>query len=180
MIKSRIFIPILLLAVLPIGCKTTKQTLEKEVRETNSKTDSVSVLVDKTVKVVTTPQTTAKLTLSEEQLTNLPEGASYQAKDGNATGTVKKTAKGIEFTANCDSLNLLIEQLTKEVYRYKSDSTALVTKLNQQQTIEVNKLTSSQLFQIWGFRSLVVIAIVLTFKKFNIWQLIRKLMQKML
>ncbi|WP_165027088.1 hypothetical protein [Dysgonomonas sp. ZJ279] len=120
------------------------------------------------------------MTLSQEQIDNLPVGASYQAQDGNATGTVKKTDKGIEFTANCDSLNILIKQLTKEVYRFQSENTALVTKSKEQKTVG---LTVWQSIQIKGFRILVPITIVLLiviFYKFNIWQNLRKLLKMLL
>lgn len=175
-----ISVALLMLALFGSSCKSQKQVIEKETQIDHRLTEQEIQRIEKEVKMVTTPQTIAKVTLSEKELIDLPLGASYQAKDRNATGTIRKTDKGIEFTANCDSLNLLVEQLTKEVYRYRSDSTALVTKQNQQQTIEVNKLTRSQLFQIWGFRLLIAIAIIVIFKKFNIWQLVIKIIKKLL
>gem|GEM_PF-3336992 len=171
---------LLILVLFGSSCKSQKDLMEKDTTTDRQHIEQEIQRIEKEVKVVTTPQTTATIAVENMELDKLPVGAIYQAKDGNATATIKKTDKGIEFTANCDSLNLLIEQLTKEVYRYKSDSTALVHKERQQQTIEVNKLTSSQSFQIWGFRSLVVIAIVLILKKFNIWQLIKRMIKKLL
>lgn len=107
--------------------------------------------------MITTPQTTATLNLTPKQIEELPIGASFQTKDGNATGTVKKIGdNNIEFIANCDSLNLLVESLNKEVYRYKEDNKALVTKINKQETVG---LSGWEWFQIYGFR----IYIILTF-----------------
>lgn len=175
-----ISVVLLILAPFVSSCKSPKELTEKDTTTDRRLTEQEIQQITKETKLVTTPQRTAKLSLNPDQLGNLPVGASYQAQEGNATATVTKTDKGIEFTANCDSLNFLIEQLTKEVYRYKSDSTALVQKLNKQQTIEVNKLTRSQSFQIWGFRILMTIAIIGIFKKFNIWQLIKKILKKLL
>lgn len=169
-----------LLVLFGSSCRSPKNLTEKETAIEHAVTDREIQRVEKTTKLLTTPQTRANLTLTGDQINNLPVGAKYQAKDGNATGTVEKTDKGIKFTASCDSLNFLVEQLTKEVYRYKSDSTALVTKLKQQQTIEVNRLTRSQSFQIRGFWILSVIIIVFIFNKFNIWQKLLKILKKLL
>lgn len=107
-------------------------------------------------------------------------GATYQEKNGNATGTVKKTDKGIEFTANCDSLNILIEQLTKEVYRFQSENSALVTKLNEQKVTELSgwQKLRLNLFPISALINLVLIVII--FNKYNIWQKVRQILIKLI
>lgn len=120
------------------------------------------------------------MTLSSEQINDLPVGASYQDKSGNATGTVKKTEKGIEFTANCDSLNILIDQLTTEVHRYKSENSALKTTLSEQKVIEVNVLTGWQHFQLKGFWLLLIVLTILIFNKSNLWQKIIKAIAKLI
>lgn len=110
------------------------------------------------MKVVTTPRTTAKLNLTTEQLTALPIGAVYEAKDGNATGTVRKTDNNnIEFTANCDSLNLLVENLNKEVYRLNTEKTELKTQLKSKKEVGLSGL---EWFQIYGFRIYVILTFI--------------------
>lgn len=105
-----------------------------------------------------TPQATAKLNIDPKLLANLPKGAKYESKQGNATATAKLADDGtIEITANCDSLTLLIDELTTEVYRYKESNKALVTKLSKKETIE---LSGWQNFQIWCGRILLSLIIV--------------------
>lgn len=97
---------------------------------------------------MTVPQTTAKINLTPEDLEKLPVGGQYQAKDGQATGTIKRTEKGFEFTANCDSLTFLITELRTEVYRLKNVESELKTQLKETVTIEVNVLTRWQEIRI--------------------------------
>lgn len=100
----------------------------------------------------------------------MPVGGKYQARDGNATGTIEKRADGsLKFTANCDSLTLLVESLTKEVYRINKNKTELKTNLKEEKVVEVNKLRGFQWFQIYGFR----VYVLLTFF-FIIYKTIKK------
>lgn len=152
---------ILLFALFGSSCRSQKVTIEKEHQEVQHQTDSTSVVVEKETKVITTPQTTAKQTLTPKQLEDLPVGGKYQAKDGNATGTIEKKADGsLEFTANCDSLTLLVESLTKEVYRLNKEKTELKTNLKEEKVVEVNKLNGFQWFQIYGFRIYVLLTFI--------------------
>lgn len=149
---------IFLFVLFVTSCRSQKVTTEKEHQETTIQADSTSVVVEKITEVITTPQTTAKLNLTQKQIEELPIGAVYEAKDGNATGTVRKTAdNNIEFTANCDSLNLLVESLNKEVYRYQKDNKALVTKLKEQKEVG---LSGWQHFQIYGFRIYIILTLI--------------------
>ena len=142
----------LLIALLSWSCKSQKVVSESQLHESRQLTDSVSLSMTKETKIQTVPQTTAKLTLSLEQIDKLPVGAVYQEKDGNATGTVSKTNEGnIEFTANCDSLLILIDELSKEVYHFQRENTALKTNQKEEKIVEVNKLNGWQWFQIYGF-----------------------------
>ncbi len=169
-----------LLALFALSCRSQKEVVEKETQADHEVIDREIQRIETTTKVVTTPQTTAIVTITEEQIANLPVGAKYQAKDGNSTGTVEKTKEGIKFTANCDSLYMMLTYAIKEVNRFKSENTALVTQLKEQKTIEVNVLTRWQLFEIWGFRILSSIAIVFIFNKFNIWRKLLNLLLKLL
>lgn len=114
-----------------------------------------------------TPRTTARQNLTLEALHNLPVGGRYEAKDGNATGTIEKKPDGsLEFTANCDSLTLLVESLTKEVFRYKNENAELKTNIKEEKTEEVNILTGWQWFQIYGFRVYVFLTLlIIAYKK---------------
>lgn len=124
----------------------------------------MSRLERRTIKTITTPQTTAKLNISPDDLAKLPPGAKFESKQGNATATAKVAPDGtIEITANCDSLSLLIENLEIEVYRLQKQNTALVTNNSTKKSVE---LSGWQHFQIKGFWvCIAIIAIFLTYKK---------------
>lgn len=158
--KSKVFILFLLLISI-VGCKAPKTMIEKESENNVAVLDSVNEKITKETKLLTTPQTTAKQTLTPKQLEDLPVGGKYQAKDGNATGTIEKKDDGsLEFTANCDSLTLLVESLTKEVYRLNKEKTELKTNLKEEKVVEVNKLSGFQWFQIYGFRIYVLLTFI--------------------
>lgn len=149
---------ILLFALFGSSCRSQIVTIEEEHQEVRHRTDSTSEVVEKITKIVTTPPTTAKMNLTQKQIDELPIGAVYEAKDGNASGTVRRTKdNNIEFTANCDSLNLLLESLNREVYRYQKDNKALVTKSKEQKEVGLN---SWEYFQIYGFRIYVILTFI--------------------
>lgn len=129
----------------------------------------MSRLVTKTTKAVTTPQATAKLNLDPKQLADLPKGAKFENKQGNATATATVADDGtIEITANCDSLTLLVDELTTEVYRYKESNKALVTQLSKKET---KGLSGWQNFRIWcGNIALGLLIVFIVYKKIKKWK----------
>ena len=138
---------VFLIALFASSCKSpTKITADKEVTQSRHQTDSVSLSIEKTTRLVTVPQTTAKINLTPEALQNLPVGGQYQAKDGQATGTVTRTKDGFEFKANCDSLQFLVTDLRVEIDRLKKVESDLKTQLKE--TEKVNELTRWQKIRI--------------------------------
>ncbi|KAA6347823.1 hypothetical protein EZS27_004688 [termite gut metagenome] len=92
---------------------------------------------------------TATLTLTKGQIESLPVHAVYESKNGRAQVTLKKTATGeTEITANCDSLNLIVESLYKEVFHLRVLESELTQKLSEQKVTEVNRLTGWQWFWV--------------------------------
>jgi hypothetical protein len=96
--------------------------------------------------------------LSFDDLRRLTAGASYEVADGRAKAKVTAGEGGFTFAASCDSLMLLTEELKTEVYHLSTENTALKSELRKTETIEVNRLTPLQGFQIWVGR----IALALT------------------
>lgn len=118
-------------------------------------------------KPVVIPVETVAIPVSISDLISLPVGASYEAQSGRAQGKVTRNDPDtLTFTANCDSLMLLVEEITKEVYHLSTENTALKTSLNEIKTTEVNKLTGLQWFQVWVGRIalILLIGIILTRK----------------
>lgn len=55
-------------------------------------------------------------------LLNLPPGAVYTKKSGQATGTVTTVGDTIIFTSTCDSLQRLVYELEEEIERIRRDT----------------------------------------------------------
>lgn len=107
------------------------------------------------------PAKTATMDLSIDALTALPVGASYEVQDGRASAKVTRTPDaGINITASCDSLLLLIEEYKEEVYHLQKVNTALKTELNSVETIEDNKLSGFVWFQIWIGRIAILLLVI--------------------
>lgn len=144
------------------GCRSPKQSVEKTTAQNTASYDSISEKITIDTRLLKTPQSTARKSLTPKQLEDLPVGGIYQARDGNATATIEKKPDGsLEFTANCDSLTLVVEALSKEVYHLNKEKTELKESLKEQKTEEVNRLTGWQWFQIYGFRIYVLLTIII-------------------
>lgn len=161
-LKKLTVVLITISALCGTSCRSPRPTLEKELSQNMVARDSVSEKITKEVKLLKTPQTTARKTLTPKQLEDLPVGGIYQARDGNVTATIEKKPDGsLEFTANCDSLTLIVEALSREVYHLNEEKTELKESLKEQKTEEVNRLTGWQWFQIYGFRIYVLLTIII-------------------
>ena len=153
----------LLLALFSWSCRSSKQETTREIKEIGQLTDSVNRLEKRTTKAWVAPASSATLKLDIKQLADLPKGASFQNKQGNATASAKKADDGtLEITANCDSLTLLVDNLEIEVYRLQKENSALVAKINKKEVVE---LSSWQHFQVWcGRIALGLLIIFIAYK----------------
>ncbi|MDL2254967.1 hypothetical protein LJC38_00095 [Parabacteroides sp. OttesenSCG-928-K15] len=151
---------IFLIVLSASSCATRKTDVEKVVQENRQRTDSVSRLIEKKVTPILIPPSKAILPLNCDDIKRLPIGAFYEAKDGQATARVEKDEDGIKFVASCDSLMLLVEELTTEVYHLQTENTALKEDLKEIKTIEVNKLSGLQWFQVWVGRIALLLIVL--------------------
>lgn len=167
-LKKLIVVLITISVLCGTSCRSPRPMLEKESSQNMVAQDSVSEKITKETKLLKTPQTTARQTLTPKQLEDLPVGGKYQAADGNATGTIEKKADGsLEFTANCDSLTLVVETLSKEVFHLNKEKTELKERLKEQKTEETNRLTGFQWFQVWFGRICIgYIVLYILYRKF--------------
>ena len=149
---KHITVSILLLVLCATSCKTTKLTQKHESEATTVRTDSVSLLIERIARPIVIPMQTVQLKLHPDSLLKLPIGAVFSKTEGHATATVMKEESGYSFTANCDSLILIVEDLRTEIYHLNNENTVFREQLNSEKTIEVNRLTSWQSFQIWTGR----------------------------
>lgn len=97
------------IAICPVRHELRRQ--KQVVQEYNRKeqTDVETTLI-KTTKPITVPQSSVELILSLENLRNLPPGASYHDKSGQANLNVVSDGGNLIITSSCDSLQLVIEQ----------------------------------------------------------------------
>ena len=126
-VLSRLFsIALIGTLVLSIAsCRSTKKLIEVNHSEQSTVLQADSELVsmsETTVRPVKVPMSTVSLTLKIDSLHLLPLGASYTARQGQAHLKVmrKPLANSTEpgeviIEANCDSLELVVMQLTKTV-----------------------------------------------------------------
>jgi hypothetical protein len=108
--------------------------------------------MERIVKPLVIPKQTVQLKLHPDSLAKLPIGASFSNSEGHATATVTKEESGFLFTADCDSLIVLVEDLRTEIYHLNKEKSAFKEQLSEEKIIEVNRLTSWQAFQIWTGR----------------------------
>jgi hypothetical protein len=99
-----------------------------------------------------------------ENLHNLPPGAAYTDKSGQANVKVTTTGDTLYVTASCDSLQVQCERYEKELTRIRSDTDRQVT--------EIKKNTFQTAFK-WcsiGFIAGIVstLIVIIIFKRKNI------------
>ena len=97
------------------------------------------------------------MTVSLDSLIKLPVGASFTEKNDRATATVTRIDTGYEITAECDSLTVLVTELKTEITRLNKEKTDFKSDLKEIKTVELNRLTGFQHFQIWTGRLLGVL-----------------------
>jgi hypothetical protein len=88
----------------------------------------------------------------------LPVDAGYIDRQGRATVTVLRTEGGIKASADCDSLTVLVDELRTEIFHLNAEKTDFKTELVETKTVEVNRLTGWQWFQIWTGRIAMMLA----------------------
>lgn len=103
--------------------------------------------------------------MTPDSLARLPVGAGYTAREGHAKASVTREYAGYKFVADCDSLTVIVEEMRRDVFRLSRENYELRDQKNEVETIEVNRLTSWQAFQIWAGRIvLVLVALWVAYK----------------
>lgn len=116
---------IFLCVLLIVSCGGPK-VISRETRE--QQTDSVTEKITTTVKPVTVPQSQVSLHLTPEKITNLPPMAEFRKQNGQASIRVEYRDSLIYITATCDSLQILVESQSREIYHLRE-------QLSQQETV---------------------------------------------
>jgi len=153
------------------SCKSTHSIVESDVHKTSSKIDSVHIVKEITTKSVTVPKESAQLTLTEAKIRELPNEASYSISSGRAHANVTRLNDAIVFTADCDSVTMLLQNTRIMMLRYKKLADSLLSTTHTTEQVIVKEPTGWQWFQIYGFRLLLIFnLLLLIIKKTKIWQ----------
>lgn len=150
----------LLFVLCASSCSVKKNSLARDTAESTRLTDSVSHVLQIMQKRVVVPRKVAILTLTPDSLARLPMGAGYTAHEGHAKASVTREEAGYRFIADCDSLTVIVEEMRRDVFRLSRENHELLEQKNEVETIEVNRLTSWQAFQIWAGRIALVTAVL--------------------
>lgn len=117
------FVLTVLIALSAVSCHSTKKLIQESRSEQSTElTDSELVGISETrVQPVKVPMSAVSLTLSLDSLRQLPLGAGYAARQGQANLKVRRKPPSagepgqVIIEASCDSLELVCANLTKTV-----------------------------------------------------------------
>lgn len=154
----------LLFVLLIQSCGGTKETT---VSHTSSK-DSMMFREISLIRPVTVPLTRAGLRLDLKEISNLTPGAVFTDKNGQASVRVERRDSIIYITAQCDSLQVLCESKTREIYHLR--------ELLEQQKTEITEppgwwatVKNNTFYIATG----MVLMLVINFLKRTLWQKIK-------
>lgn len=149
-LSTRFFLAVIFPIALSISsCCATKQIAQESHREVR---DSVVIREVRETIPVKIPESRVEMEIPVENLRNLPEGSSYSEKSGQANVVVKYVpqTETVFVYATCDSLQILCENLQREMLRIRSDAE------KEKIEIEINNFRSG--FR-WGAISASLLAI---------------------
>ena len=118
---------ILLIIFLLTSCTTRKQTYSSR-----QQTDSLRQTSRLSVRTTKIPESRARLTVPVGTLKELPAGAAFVQKNGQATAEIRFLHDTLFVYATCDSLQAL-------VYQYEEETEQLHVRLENSQTKKSQK-----------------------------------------
>lgn len=116
LLTNAMFVVTLLLALSTQSCGRLKEVRRIESHAADSITDRMIV----TVRALNVPLTQAALRLNLSDLQTLTTGAVFTEKNGQASVRAERKDSIIIITATCDSLQLLVESQTREIYHLRT------------------------------------------------------------
>ena len=119
----------LLAVIFPIALSMSSCCGTKQIVQSSQQQIRDSVVIREVLEVipVTIPESKVEITIPTESLRNLPEGASFTEKQGQASVevvyvNVPGETEYIIVTATCDSLQVLCNNLQREIYQLREDT----------------------------------------------------------
>lgn len=121
-LSTRFFLAVIFPIALSISsCCATRRITQESHRELR---DSVVIREVRETIPVKIPESRVEMEIPVENLRNLPEGSSYSEKSGQANVVVKYVpqTETVFVYATCDSLQILCENLQREMLRIRFDA----------------------------------------------------------
>ena len=121
-LSTRFFLAVIFPIALSISsCCATRRITQESHRELR---DSVVIREVRETIPVKIPESKVEMEIPVENLRNLPEGSSYSEKSGQANVVVKYVpqTETVFVYATCDSLQILCENLQRDLVRIRSDT----------------------------------------------------------
>jgi len=135
------------------GCKTTQHNKEHTTSLNEKRTDSISRIEKTNAKLLIIPPSAVSLNLNFKNLSDLPIGAKYTEKQGQATVSVEKTGENdFKITANCDSLTRLIVERETEIFHLQNQVRELEEATHEEKVEIINETTPVRWFWIYSGR----------------------------
>ena len=135
----------MLVALLALSCKTTKENTSLSLRDNLTWNRKVSV------GLAIVPPSLAELTIPMDSLRKLPEGAAYTKKSGQATLTLKIKGDSVQGTASCDSLQQQVFELQEQLHQARD-------RLEQSQT-EIKPAANPLKHYLYGVLTGIILVI---------------------
>lgn len=106
---------ITIIVLLAASCRSTKQTSASSVADRLEWNRKVSA------SLATIPMSLAELTIPIDSLRNLPQGAVYTHKSGQATASIALKGDTVLVYAQCDSLQALVFELAEQLHQARDE-----------------------------------------------------------
>ena len=87
------------------------------------------------------PESLATVDVPIQNLLNLPDGAEYTAKDGQASVSVQRNGDNITVTGKCDSIARQCLFYEQEVFRRRSEADSLRETISRMEALQTEKET---------------------------------------
>ena len=133
------------------NCSTRKQT-----NSSRQQTDSLRQTSRLSIQTTKIPESRARLTIPVGRLKELPSGAAFVQKSGQATAEIRFLHDTLFVSATCDSLQAL-------VYQYEEKNEQLHARLENSQT----KKSQSSQTGFWMIGLLFIVCLILGWRRTN-------------
>ena len=159
---------LIILSISLTSCATQRESTNNTSLKINQ-TDSICIEINKDVKPIHVKESSVSIQIPITAIEDLPIGAGYYKKEGNAGLSVIKSEAGVEIVSSCDSLLILLEITQEREFRLRTLNSELENKLSSVKEVKIREPTSGQWFMIYMGR-LFLAYLMYRIIKFKLWK----------